>query len=477
MEKFTKDCQYGQRYKGKKETTSTDAQKKKIRLQDTRKIGCCAHVEVKHYIVFPQYHVEEAGMAAKQVRTLKEAKLKELKQKILNCSDDLVTEHCYFISLPTLAAHSGHLVGAEAGLSQRVNPCISQKINELVSEGIVDYHEVKRTLAHYVKHVFPVVEGIDSPSEDDRAFYPSDKDIQNHIYMAKKARLLSNLDQENLHLQIEKWRKECVTSLHFFRPYSEGDENDADKQCLLWVHQEKWQQELLMRYGNIICLLDATYKTTQYELPLFFLCVKTNVGYSVVGEFISQIETAESIKEALFILQEWNPSWKPKYFMVDYCEAEITALENMFVGCCVYICDFHREQAWERWVRDKKHQLTEAQGQELLYMLRQCVNAPPVQPVQMAKFKEAVNVLKGSDIWKQNPLVRQWLTNGWLSIPHVSNIIQCVICMYECFSLEMGQSIQRHAVSCIRGNQQWGRSSKQIAQILLFTKKEKHHVV
>ena len=28
---------------------------------------------------------------------------------------------------------------------------------------------MKRTLAHYVKHVFPVVEGIDSPSEDDRA--------------------------------------------------------------------------------------------------------------------------------------------------------------------------------------------------------------------------------------------------------------------------------------------------------------------
>ena len=31
---------------------------KKIRLQDTRKIGCHAHVEVKHYIVFPEYTVE-----------------------------------------------------------------------------------------------------------------------------------------------------------------------------------------------------------------------------------------------------------------------------------------------------------------------------------------------------------------------------------------------------------------------------------
>jgi len=47
--------------------------------------------------------------------------------------------------------------------------------------------------------------GTDPPDEDDRAFYPSDKDIQNHIYMAKKACMLSNLDQENLYLQTEKW--------------------------------------------------------------------------------------------------------------------------------------------------------------------------------------------------------------------------------------------------------------------------------
>ena len=343
-------------------------------------------------------------MTTKQVRTLKEVKTKELRQKLCQSSShcELTIKHYYYISLPTLVAHSEHSVGAEAAFFQKVHPLISQKISELVNEGLVNYYEVKRSLAHYVKHVLPVVEGIDPPSEDNRVFYPTDKDIQNHIYMAKKARLLLNLDQENLHLQIEKWRKKCNTSLHFFRPYSEGDENGDNKQSLLWIHQEKWQQQLLMRYGNIICLLDSTYKTTQYELPLFFLCVKTNVGYSMVGEFVSQSESAESIQEALVILQEWNPTWKPQYFMVDYCEAEITALENTFAGCCVYICDFHRERAWEGWIRDKKHQLTEEQGHELLSMLRQCVNAPPAcfVPVQTVKFTEAVNTLKGSNIWK-----------------------------------------------------------------------------
>ena len=54
--------------------------------------------------------------------------------------------------------------------------------------------------------------------------------------------------------------------------------------------------------GNTLSLLDATYKTMKYELALFFLCVRTNVGYSVVAEFIVQEETAEKIAEALEII-------------------------------------------------------------------------------------------------------------------------------------------------------------------------------
>ena len=54
-------------------------------------------------------------------------------------------------------------------------------------------------------------------------------------------------------------------------------------QSLLWVHQEKWQIELLSRYSNKMSLIDATYKTTKYDLPLFFIC---DVGYSIVAEFM-----------------------------------------------------------------------------------------------------------------------------------------------------------------------------------------------
>ena len=40
--------------------------------------------------------------------------------------------------------------------------------------------------------------------------------------------------------------------------------------------------------------------------------------------------------------------------MTDYSDAEIHAIGSVFPECKVYLCDFHREQAWERWVKDKK---------------------------------------------------------------------------------------------------------------------------
>ena len=103
-----------------------------------------------------------------------------------------------------------------------------------------------------------------------------------------------------------------------------------------------------LKYGNTISLIDATYKTTRYDLPLFFICVRTNVGYCVVAEFVIQDETTQQILETLAILRGWNAEWNPPFFLCDYSEAEISALEQAFPGIRVYICDFHREQAWIR---------------------------------------------------------------------------------------------------------------------------------
>ena len=95
--------------------------------------------------------------------------------------------------------------------------------------------------------------------------------------------------------------------------------------------------------GNIMTLIDITYKTICSELPLLFLSAKTNVGYSVIAEFVTHHERMEDIAEALQVIKDWNPNYSPKFFLSDYYEARILAVGKAFPDAKV-LCDFHRDQ-------------------------------------------------------------------------------------------------------------------------------------
>lgn len=90
---------------------------------------------------------------------------------------------------------------------------------------------------------------------------------------------------------------------------SSDDEEDGEEvvmtstKGLLFVHQTKEQRRLLKLYGNELRMLDATHKTTKYSLPLFFVVVKTNVDYQIVGSFVVQSEMSEAISEVLSVLK------------------------------------------------------------------------------------------------------------------------------------------------------------------------------
>jgi len=111
----------------------------------------------------------------------------------------------------------------------------------------------------------------------------------------------------------------------------------CESQGLLFVHQTEWQRRLLRRYGSM-CLMDATYKTSRYALPLFFVCVRTNVDYIVVATFVTQYEDTASIAEALEVVRSWTDGWTPESFMVDFCEAELNAIQTVFPGKSDSIC-------------------------------------------------------------------------------------------------------------------------------------------
>ena len=118
--------------------------------------------------------------------------------------------------------------------------------------------------------------------------------------------------------------------------------------------------------------------------------------------------------------------------MTDYSEAELLALKQSFPNTQIYLCDFHREQAWERWTNNHKHGLSADQKELLLSMLRECANASPTDLEsglpQDFYYQKAIDNLKKSDVWQNNEDVRNWLDTKWLHISKVNIII--ITCIY-----------------------------------------------
>ena len=119
----------------------------------------------------------------------------------------------------------------------------------------------------------------------------------------------------------------------------------------------------------------------------------------MVAEFIIH-------SEAIY-LKAWNPTWGPQFSLMYYSDAAITrAFPNTH-------CEFHREQAWERCVKDRKHKLSENQGVSFLNLLRDHANAflnyDLHDKLPDYHFQNANSQLKTADVWLKN----QDVSNGY----------------------------------------------------------------
>ena len=198
-----------------------------------------------------------------------------------------------------------------------------------------------------------------------QCFYLSwhDKVLYSHSVCARRSK---PDDQDNLKEMLQ--RLSPSHSWKFRKVRGEGD-------SLLLVHQTENQKRLLSQYGNELCLLDATYKTTRYALPVFFVVIRANTTYQVVGSFVVSEETCEAIGEAARVIKEWNPNWGPSHWMTDCCTAEINALENVFLGRCDLlthrcILDRHGPQisTFKAWKYANEHHITKSSFQKLLFL-------------------------------------------------------------------------------------------------------------
>eukprot|EP00795_Rhopilema_esculentum_P007013 gene7013-12637_t len=450
------ECTYGQnRHDKNKEDSPEESinnhpswKKRRMRLQDSRKLGCPAKIFVRSITVYQDYDISDKAKTESRRhfdRFTKKEWLQKLKENIGN--PDLKIFKRYYLCVPDQCAHTSHAVGVFAGLGQPINQKVKEQIHKLTNSGVSDVQTMRELLKDFILNDM-FAHTSRKPDVLNTAFFPRDRCIANHMYIAATKQKLSCMDQVNLQQRIKEWEQQDPERKFSFRASKicDGGEDRLQEdlnspncdnstaiskfnphqiksrqfdQKLLYVHQEPWQQDLLKNYGNNICLMDATYKTTKYALPLFFVIVNTNAGYKVAAEFITQEENTESVEEALLVLKNWNPSWKPQFFMCDYSQIEINAIESVFSECGtkVLICAFHREQAWERWTKRKESTLSHEERKKLLRYLRTVADAPANDEENTNPFQLSVDNLKSTHVWNSKPNVREYINQWWLSCP------------------------------------------------------------
>ncbi|KAL3186119.1 hypothetical protein MRX96_028245 [Rhipicephalus microplus] len=111
---------------------------------------------------------------------------------------------------------------------------------------------------------------------------------------------------------------------------------------------------MLKKYGGFVVCLDATHKTSDYALPLFLLVEKSPSVYTPAGVFIIQFQRARCIAEALGVFRQWCDNWSSQS-CIDYSNAEIGAIKQVFPESKISIRDFHRLQALQRWLGRKQN--------------------------------------------------------------------------------------------------------------------------
>ncbi|XP_062598699.1 uncharacterized protein LOC134260132 [Saccostrea cucullata] len=82
---------------------------------------------------------------------------------------------------------------------------------------------------------------------------------------------------------------------------------------------------------------------------------------------------------------------------------------HVHVESFVYLCDFHREQAWERWLKATHNGIGDDKD-EILSLLRSVARSKTNE-----EFELSSNRLKNSHFWTENNRFRKWFEGRWLN--------------------------------------------------------------
>ena len=426
--------------------------------QPSIKVSCPARFNVKKLLYFPNYHAE----TTRQRKSMS----KKLKEDLMEAKLDLESRHCpsnvaandggggggpspvdvidsaslnmdvklvYLTKFPELSDHRNHFLGQAAGVGEKPDPRVVDHIKYLVRKGTKNKSEIDRSVTTFVQETL----NFEGSLWLRNRFQPSHQTIRNIIKSVRAETRHSKFDQENLMELKKKWEKGANLSFQpkGARPKIEdilekiendliggdggeweevdevGDDHVMDNpvnERLCFVYQSDEMQRLYRLYAHRLVLLDATHKTCKYAIPLFFVVVQANVNFQVAGVIVVEDESADILEKALNIIKQWNPDVSPKYGMIDFDTGEILSLESVFPSIQVFLCDFHREQSWSRWVNLRKHGVFMI-GDDIKARFRRIANA-----ISMPEYEHALEDLRS---WENYPgAVENYFENHWY--PH-----------------------------------------------------------
>lgn len=170
----------------KKQTSSREQKKRGVHNNNAHQT--CA--------VVPEYEipVEQRSSLRKWTAASKDA-LSKLGVMLKESPAMVVTLDRFYIAVMGKDEHKNHEFGAPASHAHLVDTRVTERISTLVREGITSVREVRACLRYFVDDVlFPGVEKLPPSS---RTFYPTKKDITNHVQAALHKDRFSAVDQQN----------------------------------------------------------------------------------------------------------------------------------------------------------------------------------------------------------------------------------------------------------------------------------------
>ena len=106
-------------------------------------------------------------------------------------------------------------------------------------------------------------------------------------------------------------------------------------------------------------------------------------------------------------------------------------------GCLVYICDFHREQAWVRWINNSKNGINKDKKDNLLNSLRNLARTSTE-----GDFNLALRDLQDSELWRTNTRLQKWMNTTWLPERQASVSLAYIIIIVELSLINYPGTIQ-----------------------------------